>query len=266
MYAKTILLALLLTFCGLAHGQEEIDVTAKIENVSELIGMSIIIGYNSNAVEVVDTDTALVGTQVNIINLQFLTNSTLMAGIKIDKYNNENPGTLIIGYSSVPPVFNSGTGNCFVLKFRRISEEEDSIRFIVDKCKLRSILYEIPAEWWNSDPPYPSDTTRVILTKVITGIEDNNNIITTNKLYQSYPNPSNAGTTIEFSIKTSSIVELSIYDNLGRKIRTVINKKKMSMGKHKIRIRTHNMASGMYFYMLKTDKGFKDYKKMILVK
>ncbi|MFN7014695.1 MAG: T9SS type A sorting domain-containing protein, partial [Bacteroidia bacterium] len=42
-------------------------------------------------------------------------------------------------------------------------------------------------------------------------------------LYQNFPNPFNPGTTISFDLPKSTLVTLTIYDILGRKIKTVVD-------------------------------------------
>jgi hypothetical protein len=86
---------------------------------------------------------------------------------------------------------------------------------------------------------------------------------------QNYPNPFNATTNIEFSLQKSVFVELSIYDILGRKVRTLVsehlssgNKSVVWDGKNE---RGEDVASGIYFYRIEAGE-FTDSKKMVLVK
>lgn len=84
------------------------------------------------------------------------------------------------------------------------------------------------------------------------------------KLFQNYPNPCNTHTTIEFQIPLKTSVELNIYDILGKKIfySTISTE---SAGKHFIKIPLENLASGTYYYELKTD-SYRESKKMIILK
>ncbi|MFH2037645.1 MAG: T9SS type A sorting domain-containing protein [Candidatus Zixiibacteriota bacterium] len=89
------------------------------------------------------------------------------------------------------------------------------------------------------------------------------------KLSQNYPNPFNPSTTIEFELMRKSNVELTVYDILGRRVSSLINQT-MPAGSHKIRWdgrnqNGDNVASGIYFYKIKTDQ-FSDTKKMVLVR
>ena len=83
-------------------------------------------------------------------------------------------------------------------------------------------------------------------------------------LAQNHPNPFNRSTTIEYSISKESFVFLAIYDNLGRKIKTLVEEIKPS-GKHTINIELNELSSGIYFYRLETS-GKTIQKKMLLIK
>lgn len=89
-------------------------------------------------------------------------------------------------------------------------------------------------------------------------------------LKQNYPNPFNPSTNIEFQINNSSIVDLNIYDILGRKVMDIIVSKEFTSGVYKVSIDMNekNLAGGVYFYkltVLQKDgrKLFNSTKKMI---
>ena len=83
-------------------------------------------------------------------------------------------------------------------------------------------------------------------------------------LQQNYPNPFNPATTIEFSIDRASHVSLNVYDVAGRLVSTLVNGK-MEVGSHEVGFNARGLASGVYFYKLKTgDKELT--RKMILLR
>ncbi|MBI9071103.1 MAG: CotH kinase family protein [Melioribacteraceae bacterium] len=89
--------------------------------------------------------------------------------------------------------------------------------------------------------------------------------VSTFSLKQNYPNPFNPSTVIEFSIPVrKSVVQLNIYDVLGRKVKTIINGH-LGSGNHKVRFDAGNMTNGIYYYQLQTDE-LTETKKMILLK
>ncbi|MCH8942656.1 MAG: T9SS type A sorting domain-containing protein [Bacteroidetes bacterium] len=103
---------------------------------------------------------------------------------------------------------------------------------------------------------------------VITGIDDENTIPNTFKLFQNYPNPFNPSTTISFQLPALSFVILKIYDVLGREVKTLINKE-MKAGNYKVDFNASQLSSGIYFYRLSISGGTKDFtsiKKMVLLK
>lgn len=83
-------------------------------------------------------------------------------------------------------------------------------------------------------------------------------------LFQNYPNPSNPETTISFYLPYKTKLELSIYDVLGKKVKTIINNY-YEEGIHDIRVNLSDLPSQVYFYELKTN-DYREVKKLLLVK
>lgn len=85
-------------------------------------------------------------------------------------------------------------------------------------------------------------------------------------LAQNYPNPFNPETTIEYSIPKSSYISLIVYDALGREIVKLVDEVK-SPGNYSatFNVLNNSIASGVYFYTLRTNDHFET-KKMILSK
>ncbi len=88
-------------------------------------------------------------------------------------------------------------------------------------------------------------------------------------LDQNYPNPFNPETQIRFGLAQSVITKLNIYNVLGQKVKTLVNKK-LSAGQYTFRWDAKNeagvrAASGIYFYRL-TAGNFVESKKMVLLR
>lgn len=83
-------------------------------------------------------------------------------------------------------------------------------------------------------------------------------------LGQNYPNPFNPVTTFTFTLSEVRDVNLSIYDLLGRKVATVVNKE-LKPRKYNIEYNATELATGVYFYTLRSG-SFVQTRKMILVK
>lgn len=98
-----------------------------------------------------------------------------------------------------------------------------------------------------------------------TDLEHRDNMIPAKfKLAQNHPNPFNPSTTIEYSIPKASEVEVNIYNMVGKKVKTLINKNH-SPGNYQMRWDGSNQASGIYIYQIKADDYIHS-KKMLLVK
>ena len=83
-------------------------------------------------------------------------------------------------------------------------------------------------------------------------------------LYQNYPNPFNPSTMIKFRIADFGFVTLKIYDLLGNEVANLVNEEK-SAGVYEVTFDASNLASGVYFYRLKT-QDFITSKKLLLLK
>jgi hypothetical protein len=88
-------------------------------------------------------------------------------------------------------------------------------------------------------------------------------------LDQNYPNPFNPSTTIRFALPSDATVRLSVYDILGREVRSLVNSE-MAAGYHQMawdgkNNKGTNVASGMYIYRIEAG-SFISTKKMMLLK
>ncbi len=130
--------------------------------------------------------------------------------------------------------------------------------------------------WWGNIAFEKGDTMQVAYDGVVTASDTfmfsgteptairNGNPLSDFKLYQNYPNPFNPITTIPYQLKRLGKVELNVYNVLGQKVCTLINKKQTS-GSYNLRFDASNLASGVYIYRLKTE-NFVSCKKMLFLK
>ena len=84
------------------------------------------------------------------------------------------------------------------------------------------------------------------------------------ELGQNYPNPFNPTTSIQYQLPHESFVHLSIYNMLGKEVRTLVNETE-EPGYKSVELDGSNLTSGMYFYRI-TAGNFTEVKKMILIK
>jgi hypothetical protein len=84
------------------------------------------------------------------------------------------------------------------------------------------------------------------------------------KLYQNYPNPFNPNTTIKYSVKEAGMVTLTVYDILGKEVKTLVNETK-SPGEYTAAFDASSLPSGVYIYTIRAG-SFNASRKMVLVK
>ena len=86
---------------------------------------------------------------------------------------------------------------------------------------------------------------------------------------QNYPNPFNPATTINFSLPVSSSVTISLFNIIGQKVATIVNKE-FSAGYHSVNFDASGLSSGTYIYKIRAEgvngKAFISAKKMVLLK
>jgi hypothetical protein len=82
-------------------------------------------------------------------------------------------------------------------------------------------------------------------------------------LEQNYPNPFNPTTDIRFQITDYGLVTLKVYDVLGREVATLVNEARPA-GTYSVRWNASGMASGMYYYRLRSGNAVAIRKLLIL--
>ena len=99
--------------------------------------------------------------------------------------------------------------------------------------------------------------------------ESRRNILNKFSLFQNYPNPFNSSTCLKYNLNASGYVELSIYNLLGKEVKTVVQKYQ-SLGEYEINWNgTDNsgkeVSTGIYLALLKTS-NFKKLIKLSLIR
>jgi len=99
-------------------------------------------------------------------------------------------------------------------------------------------------------------------TALIADSEDNISLF---QLNQNYPNPFNPTTTITYRLNEPGMVNLVIYDLLGRKVTTLVDEMK-SPGSYEATWNARDFASGVYFYRIELGGSKVVTQKMTLIK
>ena len=74
-------------------------------------------------------------------------------------------------------------------------------------------------------------------------------------LFPNYPNPFNPETVIHFDLPRTAVVNIQVYDVLGRPVARVMTNQELRPRTYRVRFNAGNLASGTYLYRLTvTDK------------
>jgi flagellar hook assembly protein FlgD len=88
-------------------------------------------------------------------------------------------------------------------------------------------------------------------------------------LYNAYPNPFNPVTTLRYDLPEDALVNITIYDIMGRIVKTMVNTQQNAGYKSIQWNATNNLgqpvSAGLYLYTIQAGK-FRQTKKMVLLK
>jgi peptidyl-prolyl cis-trans isomerase B (cyclophilin B) len=110
----------------------------------------------------------------------------------------------------------------------------------------------------------PKSEFRRFVTPDVTGVVKADMLPTDFVLYQNYPNPFNPITTIYYDLPEQGFVKLTVFDFLGRQVKSLINEEQ-SAGSYNVNFDGSDLASGVYYYSLESG-NFKQTLKMMLIK
>ena len=112
---------------------------------------------------------------------------------------------------------------------------------------------------------YGGGVWRRPLSEMVTAVEAASaNIPRKFHLRQNYPNPFNPSTVINYQLAADELVTLNVYDILGRKIETLVNKRERA-GNYSVKFNGSTLQSGVYFYRLQAG-AYSATKKLMLLK
>ncbi|MEA1981733.1 MAG: T9SS type A sorting domain-containing protein, partial [candidate division Zixibacteria bacterium] len=162
-----------------------------------------------------------------------------------------------LGWSAVIPLdsVRNNPGETEIFSFDILIP--DTVLDIVDEITYKVFSYIDPGVF------YEGIVNLSVLTTDVDG--DSKDLLPDRfEVMQNYPNPFNPSTTIRFALPERSIVNIRIYNILGREVKD-INLGNISAGYHQIDYDGSSNASGIYFYKISSDFG-EISKKMILLK
>jgi hypothetical protein len=97
-----------------------------------------------------------------------------------------------------------------------------------------------------------------------TGIEEESAPLPTGiKLAQNFPNPFNPETTISYELNKADHVRLTVYDNLGREVTTLVNEEQMP-GSYQVKFGGQHYTAGLYLCILSAGFEVRTLKMMLI--
>jgi len=80
-----------------------------------------------------------------------------------------------------------------------------------------------------------------------------------------FPVPANSNATVSFTLRSPEKVTIDLYDGNGKKLNTVLQSKSYATGKHTLPVDVNQMAPGMYYFRISTEK-ISTLKKLVIVR
>ena len=160
------------------------------------------------------------------------------------------------------PEFDENITNYRIYKNEDYIGSVDNFFYVDAEVEPGEVLYQVTAMYGNHE----SNPAEVWITITSSSIVE---IPLETKLLNNQPNPFNPSTSIRFDLAEESDVELTIFNIKGEKV-IILLADKYPAGKHQSDWngkdeKGKNVASGIYFYQLKTRK-YKSMRKMLLLK
>lgn len=204
-------------------------------------------------------------------------NITLYPGLQYGQYVkftwNDHPNTGVSGYKIKRRMKNGGSWVeiGFVNRGQCVFEDRDVKYWAPGAPETTTFLYDVAA-YYSPEQTETSEDFVFINGKLEyeAKINDDKNNMTSsiNNEYENsitnYPNPFNPATVISYSIKERGLVQIKVYDILGRVVAVLVDEYK-DAGRYSITFNAGNLSSGFYVYSIKT-AGFSQTRKMMLSK
>ena len=95
-----------------------------------------------------------------------------------------------------------------------------------------------------------SSPSNIVEAGVVVSTEDASPSMTSFDLLPNYPNPFNPNTVIPFTLEIGGLVQLEVFDLLGRKVATLVNEE-LQHGSHSFSFDGSSLSSSVYVYRLR---------------
>lgn len=147
------------------------------------------------------------------------------------------------------------------------TQTEELYDLIKDPIEMRNLIKDSTYTAVLQRLRFQLDSLRVATgdSTFVTSVDDaTEKIVRGFLLYPNYPNPFNAGTTINYDLPSAAHVVLKVFDVFGQEVETVVNEMQAA-GPKTVFFEASNLASGIYFFRLSTP-SFSATRKMTILK
>lgn len=153
-------------------------------------------------------------------------------------------------------VFRSTDG----INFVSIYDLTDTTHIDTFNITVDSVFYGIKAVDYSGN----HSTYSNFINFIVNNIPNDNDYTLDFRLHQNYPNPFNPETKIIFDLPESKKVKIEVFNVLGQKIKTILNKQ-ISAGTHQVGFDARGLPSGVYLYRINAGE-YQQVKKMVLLR
>ena len=109
-----------------------------------------------------------------------------------------------------------------------------------------------------------------MIINIVGELSSQNQVMVENfRISEAFPNPFNPNTTLKFNVQKEVLVKITIYNQLGKRVKDLVNENYV-VGTHSVTWNSTNnqgkqVSAGMYIYTIQAGE-FRATKKMVLLK
>jgi len=164
-------------------------------------------------------------------------------------------------------------GNVYTQDYQNITDSSTSI----SAYEYASFMTDLNLTLWNIDYVVEvSDEEFTVISQAGEFVLNNTLLSTDSKiipevfaLHQNYPNPFNPVTSLRYDLPEDGLVNITIYDMMGRIVKTLVNSSQTagykSISWNAANDRNESVSAGLYLYTIQAGE-FRQTKKMVLLK
>jgi len=236
------------------------SVNGFVDNMGSAITVSLLPGFSILLENDPDRHTFQNPTSYNSQWMQTYTSTTTITGFP--------PTVTTVSLNAIVDAYGTMTlpGGASYNALRIREETTISANTSVGYTFVTTSGAQVNVEADGSNPPN-SGTITVNSTSynsaIILSVEQINGLPQNFNLTQNYPNPFNPSTKIEYSIPKESMVQLKVYDILGKEVATLVNEEQAA-GSYRADFSGANLSSGIYIAKLQTGNFTKTIKMTLM--